>query len=136
MLKNSDKRKRNMSSVETAEEFKTRSQIDQPTETHLNGSKEFILITDHKTSKKGCNVNDFLKSGVKNIFRKKTLYKRFPILTWLPRYTRSDAIGDLIAGITVGLTVIPQGLAYSGVAGLPTQVCSEKSKFWSNKNSS
>ncbi|XP_014086185.2 sodium-independent sulfate anion transporter [Bactrocera oleae] len=110
-----------MSSVETAEEFKTRSQIDQPAEVQFNGSAEFVLITDHKSPKKGCNIADFLESGVKNVFRKKTLYKRLPILTWLPRYTRYDAIGDLIAGITVGLTVIPAGLAYAGVAGLPTQ---------------
>ena len=29
---------------------------------------------------------------------------------------------DLIAGLTVGLTVIPQGLAYAKIAGLPPQV--------------
>ena len=30
--------------------------------------------------------------------------------------------GDVIAGLTVGLTVIPQGLAYAQVAELPPQV--------------
>lgn len=30
--------------------------------------------------------------------------------------------GDLIAGLTVGLTVIPQGLAYAQIAELPPQV--------------
>jgi Sulfate permease family len=30
--------------------------------------------------------------------------------------------GDLIAGITVGLTVIPQSLAYAKIAELPPQV--------------
>lgn len=50
------------------------------------------------------------------------LYRRLPILGWLPKYTAADALGDLVAGITVGLTVIPQSLAYSNVAGLPTQV--------------
>ena len=30
--------------------------------------------------------------------------------------------GDLIAGLTVGLTVIPQGLAYAVIAELPPQV--------------
>ena len=29
--------------------------------------------------------------------------------------------GDAIAGLTVAMTVIPQGLAYAGVAGLPPQ---------------
>nr|XP_014086165.1 sodium-independent sulfate anion transporter [Bactrocera oleae] len=110
-----------MSSVETAEEFKTRSLVDQPVETQFNGSTEFILVTDHQTSERKRNFGDFCATGLKNVFRKKTLYKRLPILNWLPHYNRDDAIGDLIAGITVGLTVIPQGLAYSGVAGLPTQ---------------
>ncbi len=56
------------------------------------------------------------------IFRKKTLYMRIPILKWLPKYTVRDFVSDLVAGITVGVTVIPQGLAYATVAGLPPQV--------------
>lgn len=32
-------------------------------------------------------------------------------------------VGDLVAGLTVGLTVIPQGMAYAQVAELPPQVC-------------
>jgi MFS superfamily sulfate permease-like transporter len=30
--------------------------------------------------------------------------------------------GDIIAGITVGLTVIPQSIAYANIAELPPQV--------------
>lgn len=37
-------------------------------------------------------------------------------------YSQQDAVGDLVAGITVGLTVIPQALAYSGIAGLSPAV--------------
>lgn len=50
---------------------------------------------------------------------RKLLYKRVPILGWLPQYTLSAAISDMVAGVTVGLTVIPQAIAYSNVAGLP-----------------
>lgn len=50
------------------------------------------------------------------------LQKRIPILEWLPKYTLEKAIGDLIAGVTVGMTVIPQSLAYAAVAGLPSEV--------------
>ena len=39
----------------------------------------------------------------------------------MPEYDLSSAISDLIAGLTVGLTVIPQGIAYAVVAGLPPQ---------------
>lgn len=64
----------------------------------------------------------WLKQRVRRACTRKMLFRRLPILQWLPRYTRSDFLGDLVAGITVGLTVIPQSLAYSNVAGLPAQV--------------
>nr|XP_021193420.2 sodium-independent sulfate anion transporter [Helicoverpa armigera] len=51
----------------------------------------------------------------------KTLMRRLPILQWLPKYTPRNGLADIIAGITVGLTVIPQAIAYAGVAGLPPQ---------------
>ncbi|KAK9883035.1 hypothetical protein WA026_001243 [Henosepilachna vigintioctopunctata] len=47
--------------------------------------------------------------------------KRFPILEWLPKYSKEDALGDFVAGLTVGLTVIPQSLAYASIAHLPPQ---------------
>ena len=39
----------------------------------------------------------------------------------MPHYTKDDLQSDLIAGFTVGLTVIPQSLAYADLAGLPVQ---------------
>lgn len=45
---------------------------------------------------------DQIKKKSKNMFRKKMIYKRVPILNWLPTYTMESAVGDLIAGITVG----------------------------------
>ncbi|KAK2175762.1 hypothetical protein NP493_709g02012 [Ridgeia piscesae] len=47
--------------------------------------------------------------------------KKLPILTWLPKYSVGALQGDIIAGLTVALTVIPQGLAYASVAQLPPQ---------------
>ncbi|XP_059477481.1 sodium-independent sulfate anion transporter-like [Neocloeon triangulifer] len=47
--------------------------------------------------------------------------QRVPIVAWLPGYDRTKFICDLIAGVTVGLTVIPQALAYSTLAGLEPQ---------------
>ncbi|XP_075920739.1 sodium-independent sulfate anion transporter-like [Petromyzon marinus] len=44
-----------------------------------------------------------------------------PPLTWLPGYTLGSLRMDLVAGLTVGLTVVPQSLAYAQVAGLPAQ---------------
>lgn len=48
----------------------------------------------------------------------KTVKKRMPIIEWLPQYNITTLIQDIIAGITVGLTAIPQGIAYAVVAGL------------------
>lgn len=45
--------------------------------------------------------------------------KRFlPILDWLPNYKKSNLNGDISAGITVGIMLIPQGMAYAMLAGL------------------
>ncbi|MCR9014704.1 SulP family inorganic anion transporter [Aquiflexum gelatinilyticum] len=41
-----------------------------------------------------------------------------PILEWLPNYKKSDLQGDLSAGLTVGIMLIPQGMAYAMLAGL------------------
>ncbi|XP_023230830.1 sodium-independent sulfate anion transporter-like isoform X1 [Centruroides sculpturatus] len=51
----------------------------------------------------------------------KAVKRCLPILTWLPKYSRIDLKGDIIAGVTVALTVIPQGLAYAQLALLPPQ---------------
>ncbi len=47
------------------------------------------------------------------------LKKYLPILTWLPNYTRKDFFADLPAGLTVGVMLIPQGIAYALIAKLP-----------------
>lgn len=49
---------------------------------------------------------------------KELIYKRVHILQWLPSYTKNDILSDFIAGLTVGLTMIPQSLAYAGLAGV------------------
>ncbi|XP_053607661.1 sodium-independent sulfate anion transporter-like isoform X3 [Plodia interpunctella] len=48
--------------------------------------------------------------------------RRVPITIWLPNYSWEYLLRDMIAGITVGLTSIPQGIAYAIVAGVPPQV--------------
>ncbi len=42
-----------------------------------------------------------------------------PILHWIRSYSRSDFIADLQAGVTVAVMLIPQGMAYALLAGLP-----------------
>ncbi|KIV96610.1 hypothetical protein PV10_00452 [Exophiala mesophila] len=41
-----------------------------------------------------------------------------PCIDWIPRYNLQWLMGDCIAGLTVGLVVIPQAMAYALLAGL------------------
>ncbi len=48
--------------------------------------------------------------------------RRFiPILSWLPRYDRSWLNLDILAGLTLWGLVVPEAMAYAGIAGLPPQ---------------
>jgi SulP family sulfate permease len=44
-----------------------------------------------------------------------------PILAWLPGYDRSWLTFDAIAGLTLWGLVVPEAMAYAGIAGLPPQ---------------
>ncbi|XP_043471039.1 sodium-independent sulfate anion transporter-like [Leptopilina heterotoma] len=58
---------------------------------------------------------------MKNLNLLNIVKKRVPIVNWLPKYSTDDALGDLVAGLTIGLTLIPQAIAYAGLAGLGPQ---------------
>ncbi|KIX96590.1 uncharacterized protein Z520_07856 [Fonsecaea multimorphosa CBS 102226] len=45
----------------------------------------------------------------------------FPFTNWILRYNVQWLIGDLVAGITVGAVVVPQGMAYAKLAELPVE---------------
>jgi sulfate permease, SulP family len=49
----------------------------------------------------------------------KSLSRFLPILAWLPAYQRSWLRADLIAGLTVVALLIPEGMAYAQIAGVP-----------------
>ncbi|XP_055615206.1 sodium-independent sulfate anion transporter [Toxorhynchites rutilus septentrionalis] len=49
------------------------------------------------------------------------LRRRINILSWITKYDREDLVSDFIAGLTLGLTIIPQSIAYAAIAGLPSQ---------------
>ncbi len=50
------------------------------------------------------------------------LKQLFPIACWLKSYTRRDFNSDLFAGIITAILLVPQGIAYSILAGLPPQL--------------
>jgi sulfate permease, SulP family len=47
------------------------------------------------------------------------LEKIIPSVGWLKRYSKESWSGDLSAGLTIGAMLIPQGMAYAMIAGLP-----------------
>ncbi|XP_050432442.1 sodium-independent sulfate anion transporter-like [Adelges cooleyi] len=68
----------------------------------------------------------------RNHFRKRNVHQwpstiadysvaKLYILQWLPEYSSTKFVGDLLAGLTIGLTVIPQSMALASIAGLPPQ---------------
>ncbi|CAD7084099.1 unnamed protein product [Hermetia illucens] len=65
-----------------------------------------------------CNI---IKRSSRATCTYSTLLKRVPIVNWLPKYKWKFLLQDFIAGLTVGLTAIPQGIAYAVVAGLGPQ---------------
>lgn len=42
-----------------------------------------------------------------------------PALEWMPKYKKSWLRSDLIAGLTVAIMLVPQGMAYAFLAGMP-----------------
>ncbi|KAJ7632387.1 sulfate permease [Roridomyces roridus] len=49
------------------------------------------------------------------------LLSLFPILSWITRYNLGWLSGDIVAGLTVGMVVVPQGMSYAQIATLPPQ---------------
>lgn len=45
----------------------------------------------------------------------------FPIARWIYRYNLTWLYGDLIAGLTVGIVVVPQGMSYAKIATLSAE---------------
>lgn len=41
------------------------------------------------------------------------IIEKVPIVSWLPRYNYRWLINDVIAGLTLGIMLIPQSLAYA-----------------------
>jgi len=59
-----------------------------------------------ETKKSGSSRSEFLRSLL-------------PIIIWLQRYKRTWLRADLMAGLAVWAMMVPQALAYAGIAGVP-----------------
>ncbi|MDH5598596.1 MAG: SulP family inorganic anion transporter [Cyclobacteriaceae bacterium] len=52
-------------------------------------------------------------------FKKIHIKSFFPFLQWMPELTKKTIQADLIAGITGAIVVLPQGVAFAMIAGMP-----------------
>ncbi len=50
------------------------------------------------------------------------LERYFPIFSWIKQYTREHLHSDVFAGIITAILLVPQGIAYAMLAGLPAQM--------------
>ena len=85
---------------------------------------EKFAITGKKTigniGTKGIGSLFFKPQGLPPLFISK-LRNLFPFLVWLPLVTKETLRADLIAGLTGAVIVLPQGVAFAIIAGLPPQ---------------
>lgn len=49
------------------------------------------------------------------------LHRLLPVTEWLPRYQKGWLTGDIAAGLTIWALLVPEALAYAGIAGVPVQ---------------
>jgi hypothetical protein len=99
----------------TQSKFDTRHAYERPSR-HPNlmkyAKRKFVRISTY-----AFNMSFRLTCTHSRAWR--TLTSFLPIINWLPRYNfREDLIPDAIAGLTVGIMHIPQGMAYASLAGL------------------
>jgi MFS superfamily sulfate permease-like transporter len=52
---------------------------------------------------------------------KRTFKSFFPIVSWLPKYKASLLQPDTIAALTVWALLVPEAMAYAGIAGMPPE---------------
>jgi sulfate permease, SulP family len=48
-----------------------------------------------------------------------TAQRLLPILAWLPAYRREWLLPDVLAGLAVWAVMVPEGMAYAGIVGVP-----------------
>ncbi|KAK8049647.1 sulfate permease [Apiospora phragmitis] len=78
-----------------------------------------VIRTDTTTNR----VKSFVVTGTPKLpsAAGQYLLGKFPIVQWLPRYHPSWLVQDFTAGLTIGVLLIPQGLAYAKIATIPIE---------------
>ena len=94
---------------------------DKTTDPLLEEKKDDNLPKKIQTEKFSEETMTVVKRASSRVCSRKFLINRLPILTWIVGYSLEMLVCDTIAGVTTALTVIPQGIGYAPLAGLPLQ---------------
>ncbi|CAF4027945.1 unnamed protein product, partial [Rotaria sp. Silwood2] len=88
-----------------------------------SSSSRMRTVTHHEYFEPYPTVKSWLKSQINNPKQRIKNYfvSYIPFINWIYRYNLTWFWGDLIAGLTVGAIVIPQSMAYAGLAKLEPQ---------------
>ena len=91
---------------------------------HSTSATVLAFETTHRKKSPRRSAREILQSTVAESWRKfslkRTLVRNVPFLKTVRRYRLGrDLVNDLVAGVTVGVTMIPQGMAFALVASLP-----------------
>src|SRR5580704_597712 len=61
-----------------------------------------------------------MKTGMSISARPRSIARRLlPVLSWLPDYRRDWLLADILAGLAVWAVMVPEGMAYAGILGVP-----------------
>jgi len=81
----------------------------------------YIDPPEYENDKETVATLDQVSNACSKVCTKKFWLLRLPILSWITSYKAETLLCDTIAGVTTALTVIPQGIGYAPLAGLPLQ---------------
>ncbi|XP_069685129.1 sodium-independent sulfate anion transporter-like isoform X2 [Periplaneta americana] len=99
----------------TMKTTETISDPDQPGKNRVHGQEQSFQ------AKVVGATTAFFRSEISEMCTKEFLHRRLPFTKWAPQYTLGMFGQDMLAGLTVALTLIPQAIAYASVAGLEPQ---------------
>ncbi|KAH6718328.1 sulfate transporter family-domain-containing protein [Leptodontidium sp. MPI-SDFR-AT-0119] len=102
--------------------IKTDYRKDATTESLSRGESVFSTSNAETYIEKEPTAADYFREIAPNGQTVKRYFRDlFPFLNWITRYNLQWFTGDLIAGLTVGAVVVPQGMAYALLAKLPAE---------------
>lgn len=88
---------------------------------HIKGPEGNVKVSEYVEPE--ANAFLYVKDLTKNPLRKirDYLVSLFPIAQWILHYNLRWGYSDLVAGVTVGVVLVPQSMSYAQLAGLPAQ---------------